>query len=82
MLEFNFNFFIIFSLISFSSTYLIAKYSKLFFSGDLIDEDFLKPQAFHKYPTARIGGIAILSLFFLFLLFYFLAFETFLSFFL
>ena len=79
MLEFNFNFFIIFSLISFSSTYLIAKYSKLFFSGDLIDEDFLKPQAFHKVPVARIGGLAILFLFLIFILFYFLIFDIFLK---
>ena len=79
MLEFNLSFLIFFSLVSFFSTYLISKYSKLFFSGSLLDKDFLKPQAFHKYPTARIGGIAILSLFFLFLLFYFLAFEIFLQ---
>ena len=71
MIEFNLNFFVIFFLISFSSTYLITKYSKLFFSGSLLDKDFLKPQAFHQKPVARIGGLAILFLFLVFILFYF-----------
>ena len=75
MLEFNLNFFIIFSLVSFFSTYLIAKNSKLFFSRSILDQDFLKPQAFHKKPTPRIGGLIILFLFSLFLLFYFLVFD-------
>ena len=79
MLEFNLKFFIIFSLISFLSTYLIAKYSKLFFLGSLLDKDFSKPQAFHEQPIARIGGVAILFLFSLFLLFYYLAFDIFLK---
>ena len=79
MLELNLNFYIIFFLISFFSTYLITKYSKFFFSGALLDRDFLKPQAFHKEPVARIGGLIILFLFSLFLLFYFLLFDTFLK---
>ena len=78
MLEFNLSFFIIFSLISILFVFFISKYSKLIFSGTLLDKDFLKPQAFHTEPTARIGGIAILFLFFLFILFYFLIFEIFL----
>ena len=48
--EFNINFFFIFFSISFFLILLIAKYSKLFFSGSLLDKDFLKPQAFHKKP--------------------------------
>jgi UDP-GlcNAc:undecaprenyl-phosphate/decaprenyl-phosphate GlcNAc-1-phosphate transferase len=79
MLEFNLNFFSLFSLISFLITYIITKYSKFFFSGSLIDRDFLKPQAFHKKPIARIGGLIILSLFLLFILFYFLILDTFLK---
>ena len=79
MLEFNLNFFIFFSLISFLFTYLTTKYSKLFFSGALLDKDFLKPQAFHKKPVARIGGLIILFLFSLFVLFYFLVFDKFLK---
>ena len=79
MSEFNLNFFIIFSLISIFTIYLIAKYSKLFFSGSLLDKDFSKPQAFHKQPTARIGGLGILFLFSLFILFYYLAVGIFLK---
>jgi len=70
-LEFNLNYFIIFSLISFSTTFLVTKYAKSFFRGFLLDEDFLKPQAFHDKPTARIGGFAILLSFILFVTFYF-----------
>ena len=70
-LEFNSIHLIIFSLISFIITFLIAKYSKFFFSGSLLDEDFLKPQAFHEKPTARIGGLAIILLFILFVVLYF-----------
>jgi len=79
MLEFNLNFFIIFSLISYISTYLITKYSNLFFSGSLLDKDFSKPQAFHKEPVARIGGLAILFLFLIFVLFYLLVLDIFLK---
>ena len=60
MLEFNLKFFVIFSLVSFFFTYLIAKYSKQFFSGSLLDKDFLKPQAFHKEAITRCGGISSL----------------------
>ena len=70
-LEFNFSYFIIFSLISFFLTFLITKYSKFFFSGSLIDRDFIKPQAFHEKPTARIGGLAILPLLIMFIACYF-----------
>tara|TARA_B100001093_G_scaffold266009_1_gene254427 strand:- start:146 stop:1048 length:903 start_codon:yes stop_codon:yes gene_type:complete len=76
MLEINLKFFIIFSLISFFSIYLITKYSKFFFSGSLLDKDFLKPQAFHKEPIARIGGLATLFLFLLFILIFFLVFNV------
>ncbi len=78
-LEFNLNFFVIFSLISFIVSFLIVKNSNLFFSGSLLDKDFIKPQAFHTEPTARIGGFIILSLFFLFIFFYFSAFNIFLK---
>ena len=78
-LKFNLDFFLIFSLISLIATFLVTKYSKTFFSGSLIDKDFLKPQAFHQKPTGRAGGIAILSLFCLFIFFYFLIFDVFLK---
>ena len=77
--EFNFKFFIIFSLISFFSIFLIAKYAKFFFSGSLLDKDFLKPQAFHKEPIARIGGFAIISLLTSFFLFYLFVFDVYLK---
>ena len=70
-LQFNSTYFIIFSLISFIITFLIVKYSKSFFAGALLDKDFLKPQAFHKVPIARIGGLIILLLFIFFVIFYF-----------
>jgi UDP-GlcNAc:undecaprenyl-phosphate GlcNAc-1-phosphate transferase len=79
LLGLNINSFIFFFLISFFLTFLIAKYSKLLFSGSLLDKDFLKPQAFHKKPIARIGGLAIFLLFTLFLLFYFFLFNVFLN---
>jgi UDP-GlcNAc:undecaprenyl-phosphate GlcNAc-1-phosphate transferase len=78
-LEFNSTYFIIFSLISFFSTYLITKNSNFFFSGSLVDKDFLKPQAFHKEAIARIGGFIIFSLFTLFILCYFFVFDIFLK---
>jgi len=78
-LQFNSTYFIIFSLISFIITFLIAKYSKIFLSGTLLDTDFLKPQAFHKQPIARIGGLAILTLFALFVLLYFFISDIFLK---
>ena len=78
-LEFDTIYFIIFSLISFTTTFLIAKYSNFFFSGSLLDEDFLKPQAFHEKPTARIGGFIILLLFIFFIIFYFLVSGVFLK---
>ena len=70
-LEFNLTYFIFFSLISFFSTFLITKNAKTFFGGSLLDEDFLKPQAFHDKPTARVGGFAILILFVLFVVVYY-----------
>ena len=77
--EFNYNFFIIFSIISFFTTLFISKYSKFFFRGVLLDNNFSKPQAFHKEPVARAGGIAIFILAQFFFLFYFLKFNIFLK---
>jgi UDP-N-acetylmuramyl pentapeptide phosphotransferase/UDP-N-acetylglucosamine-1-phosphate transferase len=78
-LEFNLTYFTIFSLTSFFTTLLTVKYAKLFFSGIILDKDFLKPQAFHKKPTARIGGLIILFLFILFVISYFFISEIFLK---
>ena len=78
-LEFNSIHLIIFSLVSFIITFLVAKYSKSLFLGSLLDKDFLKPQAFHENPIARIGGLAIIFLFILFVTFYFFISEIFLK---
>mgnify|MGYP006076213025 FL=1 len=77
--EFNLDFFIIFSIISFFTFLFISKYSIFFLKGLLLDQDFSKPQAFHKNPTARAGGIAVYFLFSIFLLSYFLKFNVFLK---
>ena len=79
MLEFDLNFFVIFSLVSVFSTFLITKNSKLLFSGILLDKDYKKPQSFHREPIPRIGGFVILFLFSLFILYYFLVFNIFLK---
>jgi len=78
-LEFNTIYFFIFSLISFITTFLIAKYSNFFFPASLLDKDFLKPQAFHDKPTARIGGFIILLLFIFFVISYFIVSGVFLK---
>jgi UDP-N-acetylmuramyl pentapeptide phosphotransferase/UDP-N-acetylglucosamine-1-phosphate transferase len=77
--EFNLNFFIIFSLISFLIAFFTSRYSNFFLNGSLLDKDFAKPQAFHQEATARIGGVIIFSLLNLFIIFYFLKFQIFLK---
>jgi hypothetical protein len=72
-LEKNLIFLITFSLVSLVVAFLTARYSKFFFSGSLLDNDFLKPQAFHKEPAARIGGLLILFLFVFFFINLFLS---------
>ena len=59
--------------ISFFITLMVEKNSEKIFKGALLDQDFLKPQAFHKKPIARSGGLAsILSLMIFFILSFFL----------
>ena len=63
----------IFALISFFIflfTEKILKKSILF-----LDNDFQKPQSFHKIPTPRIGGLAGVFSFFIFLIIYKLLFD-------
>ncbi len=63
----------IFALISFFIFLLVSKFSHKFKGGALLDEDFLKPQAFHDLPVTRSGGVAaIVSLSFSFLIYYLL----------
>tara|TARA_Y100001970_G_scaffold273067_1_gene370722 strand:- start:43 stop:1107 length:1065 start_codon:yes stop_codon:yes gene_type:complete len=59
------------SLISFFIVFLIRKYSNSLFNGALYDNDFSKPQAFHKEPVPRCGGFAsIISIVVFYILFY------------
>ena len=50
-------FFLLFFLFSVIFSYSIVKISKKVFKGQLLDKDFLKPQAFHKQAIPRIGGV-------------------------
>ncbi len=61
----------VFSLITF---FIVLITQKIFNNenGILLDQDFNKPQAFHKVPVARSGGVAaIISLTTFFLMYYF-----------
>ena len=61
------------SLISFFIVLLISKFSIKIKNGNLLDQDFEKPQAFHSEPIARCGGLAgFLSLIIFFILYYLL----------
>ena len=63
----------IFSLISFFVVLITKNFSSKIGNGALLDQDFDKPQAFHKEAVARIGGLAsVISLIIFFLLYYFL----------
>jgi UDP-N-acetylmuramyl pentapeptide phosphotransferase/UDP-N-acetylglucosamine-1-phosphate transferase len=61
----------VFTLITFFIFFIISKYSYKIKKGILLDQDFLKPQAFHLSPISRSGGIAgIISLNFFFIIHY------------
>ena len=53
----------------FFNYYLIKNY-KLLFLKKIADTEFNKPQAFHRFPAIRSGGITILF-FLLFLIFFY-----------
>ena len=65
------NFLAIFAFICFFFTLMISKFSSRFFNGKLLDQDFLKPQAFHSEPIPRSGGLSIFLLFLIFIFFYY-----------
>ena len=50
----------IFSFLSFFSFFIIQKFSHKIMGGLLLDNDFDKPQAFHKSDVPRSGGLACL----------------------
>ena len=61
----------IFMLITFFIFLLVSKYSYKIKNGILLDQDFLKPQAFHLSAISRSGGIAgIISLNIFFIIHY------------
>jgi UDP-GlcNAc:undecaprenyl-phosphate GlcNAc-1-phosphate transferase len=66
------DFFFIFFLLSIIFSYSIVRISKKIFKGQLLDNNFSKPQAFHHQATARVGGLVF---FFLFLIFIFVFFK-------
>jgi UDP-N-acetylmuramyl pentapeptide phosphotransferase/UDP-N-acetylglucosamine-1-phosphate transferase len=49
--------------------FLLKNYKKLFLKK-LADTEFYKPQAFHKFPAIRSGGLTILIFFLFFSIFY------------
>ena len=61
----------IFTLVTFFIFLIISKYSYKIKNGILLDQDFLKPQAFHLSAISRSGGIAgIISLNIFFVIYY------------
>ena len=61
----------IFTLITFFIFLIVSKYSHKIKKGILLDQDFLKPQAFHSLAISRCGGIAGVVSFNIFLLIYY-----------
>ena len=63
----------IFALLTFFIFLIVNKYSYRLNNGILLDQDFKKPQAFHKEAISRCGGIAsIISLILFFGIYYLL----------
>ena len=62
----------IFALISFFIFLIISKYSSRINKGVLLDNNFVKPQAFHKYPVTRSGGMGSIICLIIFFYFYYL----------
>ena len=68
----------IFTLITFFIFLFVSKYSFKFKSGILLDEDFSKPQAFHRSAISRSGGVAGIISVNIFLTIYYLIYSKFL----
>ena len=65
----------IFALISFFVFFITSKYSYKIKKGALLDIDFIKPQAFHKYPVTRSGGLGAIFCLSIFFSFYYLLYS-------
>ena len=53
----------IFSFLSFFTFFIVQKLSHKILNGSLFDNDFDKPQAFHKDNIPRSGGLAVYNFF-------------------
>ena len=71
----EFSFLSIFTLITFFIFLTVSKYSYKIKSGALLDKDFSKPQAFHRFAISRSGGIAVVISLNIFFLIYFLLYS-------
>ncbi len=67
----------IFSFLSFFTFFVIQKFSHKILGGSLFDNDFDKPQAFHRSDVPRSGGLACIISFFIFILLNNLLFSSF-----
>jgi len=50
----------LFTFVTFFIFLIVSKYSHKLSNGILLDNDFIKPQAFHSNEVPRSGGIAAL----------------------
>jgi UDP-GlcNAc:undecaprenyl-phosphate/decaprenyl-phosphate GlcNAc-1-phosphate transferase len=71
----EFVFLSIFALLTFFIFLITNKYSHKLKNGVLLDNDFSKPQSFHKEAISRSGGIASIISFLVFLFIYYLLFS-------
>ena len=65
----------IISLLTFFIFLLISKYSYKIRNGIFLDQDFIKPQAFHQTAVSRAGGLAGIISLNVFFVFYYLIFS-------
>lgn len=65
----------IFTLIIFFIFLITSKFSFKIKNASLLDQDFLKPQAFHKFATSRAGGLASIISLNIFFIIYFLIYS-------
>jgi UDP-GlcNAc:undecaprenyl-phosphate/decaprenyl-phosphate GlcNAc-1-phosphate transferase len=71
----EFSFLSIFTLLTFFIFLTVSRYSYKIKNGILLDKDFSKPQAFHRYPISRSGGLAGMISLNIFFLIYFLLYS-------
>ena len=69
----------IFVLVGFFITLTVQKFSHLILNGILLDTELTKPQAFHRTPIPRSGGLASIILFSVFILMYYFFFNNFIA---